>query len=206
MFRQTLPENLTIKPDRTRSFVSCRDVFPCPVPVRFCARPQWLATCPISVPRHNGAFTLEIPAETSMADTIFGRIIAGQIPCHKVYEDGMVLAFLDINPLTRGHTLVIPKEPAETLDKLSEESAAALGRVLPRICRAVIAATGVSQYNVLENNGAGAHQAVLHVHFHIIPKPDAGEGLGIVWPARSLDPKDASVLVKSITEALQKAP
>jgi histidine triad (HIT) family protein len=159
------------------------------------------------VPGHNGATTLEIPAETAkMADTIFGRIIAGQIPCHKVYEDERVLAFLDINPLSRGHTLVIPKEPAETLDKLSDESAAALGRVLPRICRAVIEATGVSQYNVLENNGAAAHQAVLHVHFHIIPKPDPGHGLGIVWPARSLDPKDASVLVKSITDALQKAP
>src|SRR5882724_11903368 len=180
MFLQTLPENLTIKPDRARSFVSRCGVFPCSVPVRFCARPQRLATCPISVPRHNGAFTLEIPAETSMADTIFGRIIAGQIPCHKVYEDDMVLAFLDINPLTRGHTLVIPKEPAETLDKLSDESAAALGRVLPRICRAVIAATGATQYNVLENNGAAAHQAVLHVHFHIIPKPNADEGLGLV--------------------------
>jgi histidine triad (HIT) family protein len=141
-----------------------------------------------------------------MADTIFGRIIAGQIPCHRVYEDERVLAFLDINPLSRGHTLVIPKEPAETLDKLSDESAAALGRVLPRICRAVIEATGVSQYNVLENNGAAAHQAVLHVHFHIIPKPDPGHGLGIVWPARPLDPKDASVLVKSISDALQKGP
>jgi histidine triad (HIT) family protein len=141
-----------------------------------------------------------------MADTIFGRIIAGQIPCHKVYEDDKVLAFLDINPLTRGHTLVIPKEPAETLDQLSDDSAAALGRVLPRICRAVIEATGVTQYNVLENNGAGAHQAVLHVHFHVIPKPNADGGLGIVWPARPLDPKDASLLVKSITDALQKAP
>jgi histidine triad (HIT) family protein len=142
----------------------------------------------------------------SMADTIFGKIIGGQIPCHKVYEDERVLAFLDINPLTRGHTLVIPKEPAETLDKLSDESAAALGRVLPRICRAVIAATGVPQYNVLENNGAGAHQAVLHVHFHIIPRPNPGEGLGLAWAARSLDPRDAAELVKSITEALKKAP
>jgi histidine triad (HIT) family protein len=148
----------------------------------------------------------EPEAQTPMADTIFGKIIAGQIPCHKVYEDEQVLAFLDINPLTRGHTLVVPKEPAETLDKLSDESAAALGRVLPRICRAVIAATGVSQYNVLENNGAAAHQAVLHVHFHIIPKPKADEGLGIGWPAHSLGPKDASLLVKSITEALQKTP
>jgi histidine triad (HIT) family protein len=141
-----------------------------------------------------------------MADTIFGRIIGGQIPCHKVYEDDRVLAFLDINPLTRGHTLVIPKEPAETLDKLSDESAAALGRVLPRICRAVIAATGVPQYNVLENNGAGAHQAVLHVHFHIIPRPSSNAGLGLTWAAHSLDSQDAAELVKSITQALKKTP
>jgi len=138
-----------------------------------------------------------------MADTVFGKIIEGKIPCHKVYEDERVLAFLDINPLTRGHTLVLPKEPAETLDKLSDESAAALGRVLPRICRAVIAATGVTQYNVLENNGAGAHQAVLHVHFHIIPKPNRVEGLGIEWPARQLEPKNAEQLAAEIRAALE---
>ena len=141
-----------------------------------------------------------------MAETIFGKIIAGQIPCHKVYEDEHVLAFLDINPLSRGHTLVIPKEPAETLDKLSDDAAAALGRVLPRICRAVIAATGVTQYNVLENNGAGAHQAVFHVHFHIIPKTAPSEGLVIGWPAGSLDMKEAQALVKAMGEALKKAP
>jgi histidine triad (HIT) family protein len=141
-----------------------------------------------------------------MTDTIFGKIIAGQIPCHKVYEDDRVLAFLDINPLTRGHTLVIPKEPAPTLAELSDESAAALGRVLPRLCRAVIAATGVSEYNVLENNGAGAHQAVFHVHFHIIPRPGPHEGLELQWSPRALEQSDAAELVKSISSALQKTP
>lgn len=137
-----------------------------------------------------------------MADTIFRRIIDGEVPCHKVYEDDKVLAFLDINPLSRGHTLVIPKEPAETLDQLSDESAAALGRVLPRICRAVIAATGVREYNVLENNGRGAHQAIPHVHFHIIPKPDRERGLGIGWPAQTLDSNDAQRLCEQIRAAL----
>ena len=101
---------------------------------------------------------------------------------------------------------MIPKEPAATLDKLSDDSAAALGRVLPRICRAVMAATGVTQYNVLENNGTAAHQAVFHVHFHIIPKPNAGEGLGVSWPARSLEPNEAAEMVKMITDELKKAP
>jgi histidine triad (HIT) family protein len=125
--------------------------------------------------------------EVSMADTIFGKIISGHIPCHKVYEDERVLAFLDINPLSIGHTLVVPKEPAETLDRLSDESAAALGRVLPRLCRAVMAATGTRDYNVLENNGSPAHQAIAHVHFHIIPKPNGHEGLVVGWPAGALD-------------------
>jgi histidine triad (HIT) family protein len=137
-----------------------------------------------------------------MADTIFGKILSGQIPCHKVYEDENVLAFLDINPLSAGHTLVIPKEPAETLDRLSDDAAAALGRVLPRICRAVIAVTGIREYNVLENNGSGAHQAISHVHFHIIPKPSRTEGLGIGWPQRNFDHKAGAELAAKIRTAL----
>jgi histidine triad (HIT) family protein len=137
-----------------------------------------------------------------VADTIFGKIIRGEIPCLKVYEDAHVLAFLDISPLSHGHTLVIPKEPAETLGQLSDESAAAVGRVLPRICRAVVAATGVKEYNVLENNGTGAHQAIPHVHFHVIPKPNAREGLGIGWPLKELDREMGSSLAVKIAGAI----
>ena len=122
-----------------------------------------------------------------MAETIFSKILRGDIPCHRVYEDQAVLAFLDINPIARGHTLVIPKETAETLDQLSDEAAAAIGRVLPRLARAVMAVTGATAYNVLQNNGSAAHQAVFHVHFHIIPKHDDDTGLGIGWPAGKLD-------------------
>ena len=138
-----------------------------------------------------------------MADTVFGKIIRGEIPCHNVYEDDEVLAFLDINPLSDGHILVVPKETAETLDRLSDESAAALGRVLPRLCRAVIAATGTREYNVLENNGAGAHQAIAQVHFHIIPKPTAHEGLGIGWPLTTLDREAGTALASRISAALR---
>lgn len=137
-----------------------------------------------------------------MADTIFKKIIAGQIPCYKVYEDDHVLAFLDIAPLSKGHTLVIPKEPAETLDQLSEASAAAIGKVLPKICRAVLKATGAKAYNILENNGSLAHQAVFHVHFHIIPKYEDGSGLGIGWPAGKLESQSATNLVKAIESAI----
>jgi histidine triad (HIT) family protein len=143
-----------------------------------------------------------IGVRLAMADTVFGKIVRGEIPCHKVYEDAKVLAFLDINPLSHGHTLVVPKEPAETLDRLSDESAAALGRVLPRLCRAVVAVTGIKEYNVLENNGTGAHQAIAHVHFHIIPKPNGREGLGIGWPLTTLDPKAGAALAAKIAGAL----
>jgi histidine triad (HIT) family protein len=137
-----------------------------------------------------------------MPETIFSKILRGEIPCARVYEDDAVLAFLDIAPLSPGHTLVIPKEPAETLDQLSDASAAAVGRVLPRIARAVLAATGATAYNVLQNNGAAAHQAVFHVHFHIIPKPAGGGGLGIGWPSGKLDPAAATALAAKIAEQL----
>ena len=139
-----------------------------------------------------------------MAHTIFEKIIAGAIPVHRVYEDEKVLAFLDHAPLSRGHTLVIPKEPAETLGELSDESAAAIGRVLPRLCREVLKATGATAYNVLQNNGLAAHQAVLHVHFHIIPKYEDGSGLGIGWPARHLDEASAQTLAAGIAAAMKR--
>ena len=75
----------------------------------------------------------------------------------------------------------VPKERAAQWHQLSDDSAAALGRVLPRLCRAVLKATGATAYNVLQNNGADAHQAVMHVHFHIIPKLGDGRGLELEW-------------------------
>lgn len=138
----------------------------------------------------------------SVTMTIFAKILAGDIPCHRIYEDEHVLAFLDIGPLSAGHTLVIPKEAKATLGELSDESAAAIGRVLPRLCRAVAEATGCPDYNVLQNNGAPAHQAVFHVHFHIIPKPNIERGLGIHWPSQDLDQEDAEKLSEAIRKRL----
>ncbi len=119
------------------------------------------------------------------SETIFDKILAGEIPCHRVYEDEHVLAFLDVGPLSPGHTLVIPKERKAHLHELSDEAAAAIGRVLPRLSRAVLRATGATAYNVLQNNGVTAHQAVMHVHFHIIPRLGSS-GLSIDWNASSL--------------------
>lgn len=135
--------------------------------------------------------------------TLFEKIVAGEIPCHRVYEDDLVFAFLDIGPLSRGHTLVIPKEPAPTLDQLSDESAAAIGRVLPRICRAVMRATGVRHFNLLQNNGREAHQFVDHVHFHVIPKPSPEGGLGLRWNVEALDDEEGARLAADIAAAIE---
>jgi len=137
-----------------------------------------------------------------MADTIFSKILRGDIPCHKVYEDEHVLAFLDIGPLSFGHTLVIPKEEAATLDQLSDDAAAAIGRVLPRLCRAIKAVTGTEQFNILQNNGPMAHQAVFHVHFHIIPKPSVEEGLVIEWPSAKIDKEEGAKLAAALKRAI----
>ena len=137
-----------------------------------------------------------------MADTIFTKILRGDIPCHKVYEDDRVFAFLDIGPLSFGHTLVIPKEEAATIDQLSDETAAAIGRVLPRLCRAIKAVTGAEQLNILQNNGPMAHQAVFHVHFHIIPKPSVDRGLVMEWSSTKLDPEEGARLAAALSKEI----
>jgi histidine triad (HIT) family protein len=136
-----------------------------------------------------------------VSETIFDKILDGRIPCHEVYQDEHVLAFLDIGPLSLGHTLVIPKERKAFLHELSDDQAAAIGRVLPRLARAVMKATGATAYNILQNNGAEAHQAVFHVHFHIIPKLD-GNGLGIGWEPGRLEGAAGKELAAKIAAAI----
>lgn len=123
--------------------------------------------------------------------SIFEKIVAGEIPSYKLYEDALVYAFLDIGPLAHGHCLVIPKVCYVTLDEVPDDTAAAIGRVLPRLARAVMAATGAPGYNILQNNGAVAGQEVEHVHFHLIPKYDDGSGLTKSWTPGELTDGDA---------------
>ena len=101
---------------------------------------------------------------------IFCKIIAGEIPSNKVYEDESVLAFLDIAPLSQGHTLLIPKEHVARLDELSPEACCSVAAKLPALGRAVSKAVDAQGYNVLNNNGPAAGQLVEHMHFHIIPR------------------------------------
>ena len=131
------------------------------------------------------------------ANSIFAKIVAGQIPCQRVYEDVHVLAFLDINPLADGHTLVIPKRAVERIDELSGEEAAAIGRCLPELGKRITAATGAAGYNVLQNNGAAAGQEVPYVHFHIIPRR-AGDELGFRWKPQKRTPAELAAMAERL--------
>jgi histidine triad (HIT) family protein len=133
---------------------------------------------------------------------IFCKIVAGQIPCWRLYDDESVLAFLDIGPLSEGHCLIIPKSHYVTIDEMSAEESAACARLIPALSRAVKDATGAPGWNVLQNNGAFSGQAVSHVHFHIIPRRE-GDGLGYRWPAGKLDASTAERLQAQITQRLR---
>tara|TARA_B100000900_G_scaffold83451_1_gene67451 strand:+ start:5479 stop:5925 length:447 start_codon:yes stop_codon:yes gene_type:complete len=136
--------------------------------------------------------------------TVFDLILNGKIPSHKIYEDESVYAFLDINPLARGHSLVIPKERVPTMDRLSENSASSLGRVLPKICRAIMKITGASDYNIIQNNGENAGQTVPHLHFHIVPKYPKSKDL-LNWDPDSLEQFEGEELSKAIFSELNKS-
>jgi histidine triad (HIT) family protein len=106
------------------------------------------------------------------ADCIFCKIIAGHIPCYKVFENQSVLAFLDIGPVSDGHTLLLPKGHYQRLDECPPEVLAQIALAAGPIAKAVTTATNAPAYNVLCNNGSQAGQVVEHLHFHIIPRQE----------------------------------
>ena len=105
-------------------------------------------------------------------NNIFAKILRGELPCIRLYEDEQTLSFMDIMPQAEGHLLVIPKEAAETLLDLSEESAQACIRTTRRMAKAVKAALRPPGIMIAQFNGAAAGQTVPHFHFHVIPRHD----------------------------------
>ena len=120
-------------------------------------------------------------------DCIFCKIIAGEIPSAKIYEDEQILAFLDIGPLSEGHCLVVPKDHYLRFEQLPADLASALARRLGPVAQAVVKAVNAEGYNILNNNGRCAGQLVEHVHFHIIPR-NLGDGVFTQWPAGKYPP------------------
>lgn len=130
----------------------------------------------------------------SSAACIFCKIIKGDIPSFKLFESDKVFAFLDIQPLSRGHALVIPKFHGAKLTDIPDED---LLEILP-VAKKIAKASGATDFNILQNNGRIAHQVVDHVHFHMIPKPNEQEGMSIGWPSQATDMDKLKALYEDI--------
>ncbi len=133
-----------------------------------------------------------------MSDCIFCKIVEGVVPAAKVYENGKALAFLDINPVNPGHTLVIPKEHFENLSVTPEEVLRELVVTSKKVAAAVLKATGHNAFNLTVNNGPEAGQVVPHTHFHIVPRFN-GDGHRL-WPGKAY----AAGEMEDMREKIQK--
>ncbi|WP_422122720.1 HIT family protein [Planococcus sp. X10-3] len=116
-----------------------------------------------------------------MTNCIFCKIISGEIPSVKIYEDEHVFAFMDIMPLSKGHTLLIPKTHRESVYDLQGDEAAQLFSVAPKIASAIKETFNPEGLNLLNNNGAKAGQSVFHFHLHFIPRYGESDGFGAKW-------------------------
>ncbi|MFS0752235.1 HIT family protein [Oceanobacillus sp. 1P07AA] len=123
----------------------------------------------------------------SHEDCIFCKIIQGDIPSAKVYEDDNVYAFLDISQVTKGHTLVIPKEHTKNIYETSPEVARELFARIPIIANAIKKSYNPLGMNVLNNNESAAEQSVFHLHLHLIPRYGEGDGYSPNWTVHTDD-------------------
>lgn len=137
----------------------------------------------------------------SVDGCVFCKMVAGQIPVTKIYEDDVVLSFLDIGPLSDGHTLVIPKQHFEKLHHCPPEILSRVASQLGKIAAAVAGAMNSDGYNVLCNNGRAAGQLVDHLHFHIIPR-NSGDGVFNRWPAYKYEKGKIEQIAAKIRENL----
>ncbi len=138
-----------------------------------------------------------------MGNCIICKIVRGEIPSSRVYEDESMIAFLDIAPLKPGHTLMIPRNHYELLTDMPGEELAALMRNAPQIARAVVEVTKAEGFNIFQTNGACSGQVVPHVHFHIIPRYE-GDGLGFRWMPESYEEGKMERLREDIASELSK--
>nr|WP_106780959.1 HIT family protein [Lysinibacillus timonensis] len=139
-----------------------------------------------------------------MSDCIFCKIIDGTIPSTKIYEDEHVYAFMDVAPLTKGHTLLVPKQHVKDLFEMSEDVARNLYAVAPKIANAIKVAFSPAGMNTINNNGSFAGQTVFHYHLHFIPRYDETDGLKFKWETKQSEftPDVLSSVAKQIRENL----
>ena len=117
-----------------------------------------------------------------MSETIFSKIISGEIPSFKIYENDYVYAFLDISQVSKGHTLLVPKKPSANIFETDEETMKHIGVALPKVANAIKKAFHPDGLNIIQNNGEYADQSVFHLHFHFLPRyKDDIDGFGYQW-------------------------
>jgi histidine triad (HIT) family protein len=136
-----------------------------------------------------------------VGDCIFCKIASGQIPSTKIYEDEVVVAFLDIGPVSDGHTLVMPRQHVEKAHSCPPELLGQIWTRLGKIAGAVAEAVGADGYNVLCNNGRAAGQLVDHLHFHIVPRK-TGDGVFAHWPSYKYRPGQVEIIAEKIRKHL----
>ena len=124
-----------------------------------------------------------------MAETIFSKILRGEIPCHKVYEDDKVLAFLDIMPRAPGHTLVLPKAPARNLLDVKPDDLAAVAVAAQKIASAAMKVFAADGITIQQFNEPAGGQVVFHLHYHVMPRRD-----GVALQPHSAKMADQAVL------------
>ena len=137
-----------------------------------------------------------------MSETVFQKIISGDILAAVVYESDTTFAFLDHNPVHKGHTLVIPKKPVVDIFTLTDPEAGDLMRTIVRVANAVQKAIGAPGVNIISNNGVEAGQEVLHLHFHVVPRFDKEELRPLPRTTYAND-EEQFEFAKKISEALQ---
>ncbi|MBW1998744.1 MAG: HIT family protein [Deltaproteobacteria bacterium] len=139
-----------------------------------------------------------------MQDCIFCKIVRGDLPCFKVYEDERVLAFEDINPVSQGHTLLIPKRHAENLWEIPEEDLAAIHLASKRIIRALRDALDPVGVALLQLNGRGVNQVVMHYHLHLMPRCGGEPQLPVTnWELKEGDMDSIRKTAEKILSALE---
>ncbi len=134
-------------------------------------------------------------------DCIFCDIIHGDAPVWKIYEDEHFLAFLNINPATKGHSLVVPKEHYPELLDLPDHELKHTLKVVQDVADSVVEATDADGFNILQSNNPVAGQEIFHIHFHIIPRYH-GDSVDIRWDAEELDENEAEDLLKEIKDCM----
>jgi histidine triad (HIT) family protein len=135
-----------------------------------------------------------------MPDCVFCKIVRGELPSYKVYEDEKTLAFLDIHPVSPGHVLVIPKVHAANLFEISAEDWASVQETVRKIAAVLEKATGADGVNLMMNNRKHAGQVVDHAHVHLIPR-FKGDGLKL-WPHKEYKEGEAVSVAEKIKNAL----